>query len=114
MSEEGYGMIGEGYAKTGEVKGLCIKCKFYNSGDPITNCYENNTYKEFAKRHKVIVIVAECKDFKKQEPIIIEEEAQEEEQILIQTEAEAEKEMTKQADEAEVQQELETKGGHNE
>lgn len=63
------GMIGEGYATTGEAKGLCLKCKFFNLRDPITNCFRNNTYKEFAKRWKIIVIVAECKEFKDKEAI---------------------------------------------
>jgi len=52
-----------------EVKGLCTKCKFFNLGDPISNCYDNNSYKEFAKRHKILVVVAECKKFKDKEAI---------------------------------------------
>ena len=93
---------------------LCLECKYFDITEKVKNCYIENSFEVFCKRNKVEAVITKCKDFKKQEPIIIEEEAQAEEQILIQTEAEAEKEMTKQADEARVQQELETKGGHNE
>ena len=54
---------------SGEVKGLCTKCKFLNTEDSISSCYDNNSYKEFAKRHKILVVVAECKKFKDKEAI---------------------------------------------
>jgi len=90
---------------------ICLECKYFDITEKVKNCYIENSFEVFCKRNKVEAVITKCKDFKKQEPIIIEEEAQAEEQILTQTKAEAEKEMTKQADKAEVQQELEEKGG---
>ena len=46
-----------------EVKGLCIKCIFFRPEVETLNCYRNNCYREFAKRHKVLVVVKECKEF---------------------------------------------------
>jgi glutamate synthase domain-containing protein 2 len=105
MSEEGYEMIGEGYAATGEVKGLCLKCKFLNTEDPVSNCYENNSYKEFAKRHKVIVIVAECKEFKDKEAV---------EEVKVIPGHEFENDVMKLVQEAEAQQEAEAKAAEEE
>jgi hypothetical protein len=59
---------------------ICIKCEKFNITERVRNCYIENSFEEFCKRNKVEAVITKCKDFKKQEPIIIEEEAQEEAQ----------------------------------
>jgi len=59
---------------------ICLECKYFDITEKVKNCYIENSFEVFCKRNKVEAIIMKCKDFKKQEPIIIEEEAQEEAQ----------------------------------
>jgi hypothetical protein len=122
-----------------ERKNLCLECKHFNPEDRTRNCYDANSVIEFALHHVLKLIVIGCKGFEQrgavEEVKVIpshefendvmksrEQQTQEAEiEAMIEAranriareEAEAEKEMTKQAQEAEVQQELKEKGGND-
>jgi hypothetical protein len=107
------------------MNGLCLRCVSYNK-DVVKNCPTLNSFIVFLHNHKIQATIVSCRAFKDKEAVEevkvisghefendVMKLAQAEEQILTQTEAEAEEEMTKQAQEAEVQQELKEKGGND-
>lgn len=46
------------------MKGLCLKCRYYNPDDPKWNCDVAHTIQNIEDRDDVELMVSQCKEYK--------------------------------------------------